>query len=83
MLFEAGQRVRVHEFHYWDTTDNGSDFFAKKPVSGRNWYGGIQKPTLYAGFGHLYLAAQPETAERFVTAMKNYVTVAELISRKC
>ncbi len=72
LLFQKGERVFVHEFHYWDTTENGIDFYAEKPVSGKNWIAGYHTPTLYAGFGHLYLAAEPEATERFVRKMQEY-----------
>ena len=26
-----------HEFHYWDSTDNGGDLTAVKPLTGRSW----------------------------------------------
>ena len=31
MLFRAGERLPVHEFHHWDSTDNGTGFTAAKP----------------------------------------------------
>ena len=27
MLFRAGERLPVHEFHHWDSTDNGRYIF--------------------------------------------------------
>ena len=37
LLFRAGETVPVHEFHYWDSTDNGGDLTAVKPLTGRSW----------------------------------------------
>ncbi len=68
LLFRAGECVPAHEFHYWDSTENGADLLAVKPVSGRRWRCGVTTPTLYAGFPHLYFAGNPQLARRFVDA---------------
>ena len=68
LLFRAGERVPVHEFHYWDTTESGSAFRLEKPLSGRSWQEGYAGKTLYAAFPHLYFAGNPVLAERFVRA---------------
>ena len=65
MLFRAGERVPVHEFHYWDSTQNGSDLRAVKP-DGRKWSCAFATPRLYAGFPHLPLGGETPLAERFV-----------------
>ena len=65
MLFRAGERVPVHEFHYWDSTQNGSDLRAVKP-NGRRWPCAFASPRLYAGFPHLPLGGEAPLAERFV-----------------
>ena len=75
LLFRAGERVPVHEFHYWDATEHGADFSFTKPISGRAWRGGFASPTLYAGFPHLYFAGKPELAARLVAAAENYQTL--------
>lgn len=72
LLFEKGESVPVHEFHYWDSSHNGADFLARKPVTGRSWDCGFGGPTLYAAFPHLYFAGAPQLAERFVRAARNY-----------
>ena len=65
MLFEKGESIPVHEFHYWDCTQNGTAFEMKKPVGNRTWEGSVAGSSLYAGFPHLYFLAQPKLAERF------------------
>ena len=72
LLFEAGAPVPVHEFHYWDSTRNGEDLTASKPLTGRSWTCGFVSDRLYAAFPHLYFAGRPELAERFVRAAKHY-----------
>lgn len=66
MLFKAGEHLPAHEFHYWDSSEPGSDFTAQKPLSTRHWEAGIATETLYAGFPHFHFAAAPELARRFL-----------------
>ena len=68
MLFEKGESIPVHEFHYWDCTQNGTAFEMKKPVGNRTWEGSVAGSSLYAGFPHLYFLAEPKLAERFARA---------------
>ncbi len=65
MLFRAGERVPVHEFHYWDCSENGCDLRSVKP-DGRQWPCAFAAPRLYAGFPHLPLGGEMPLAERFV-----------------
>ena len=73
LLFEKGEQIPVHEFHYWDSTHNGEDFEATKPVTGKSWTCGFAGPSLYAAFPHLYLGGNTQWAERFVKAAAVYV----------
>lgn len=57
LLCEAGGQFPVHEFHYAQAVDNGTDFRAVKP-NGRAWDCGFASDTLYAGFPHLYFRAK-------------------------
>ena len=66
LLFRAGEEVPMHEFHYWDAVDPGSDLLATKPLGGRSYRCAFATDTLYAGFPHLYLAGKPRLAARFV-----------------
>lgn len=72
MLFQKGESVSVHSFHYWDITKTGEAFTATKPISGRSWQCGFANETLYAGFPHLYFAGHEKLAQRFVAAMKKW-----------
>ena len=77
MLLKKGESVPVHEFHYWDSTENGHDLSASKTLSGRTWECGFAGDTMYAGFPHLYMAGHPEMAERFVEACRSYKKQSE------
>jgi cobyrinic acid a,c-diamide synthase len=67
LLFRRGERVPVHEFHYWDCTENGADLGAEKP-DGRQWRCGRVSDVLYAAFPHLHFGGALPLAERFVAA---------------
>lgn len=68
LLLRAGETVPAHEFHYWDSTENGAAFAMQKPVTGRALECGFATPALYAAFPHLYFAGRPQLAARFVRA---------------
>ena len=72
LLLRAGERVPVHEFHHWDSTENGVDLGVEKPLTGRTWRCGFTTDTLYAAFPHLYFAGHPALAQRFVAAARRY-----------
>ncbi|MBO7404701.1 MAG: cobyrinate a,c-diamide synthase, partial [Clostridia bacterium] len=64
LLGPAGTCLPAHEFHYYDSTENGSDFTAVKP-SGRSWTCVVHTESLYAGYPHLFLPASLPSAESF------------------
>ena len=70
MLFAAGEQFPAHEFHHWDSTQNGTALTAAK-ANGRQWACGFANAHLYAGFPHLYWAGTP-LAQRFVAAAERY-----------
>lgn len=70
LLCGAGEQIRAHEFHYFESDCCGGDFSAEKPVSGRGWTCIHASETLFAGFPHLYFPANPEFARRFVRRLK-------------
>lgn len=72
LLFETGEEMPAHEFHYWDSTDPGSAFEAKKPRSSRHWDAGFATESLYAGFPHFHFASKPQAAVRFLAAARRW-----------
>ncbi|MCI8933041.1 MAG: cobyrinate a,c-diamide synthase [Clostridiaceae bacterium] len=72
LLCPAGETVRGHEFHYWESDDCGGDFRAEKPLSSRGWDCVHAGQTLYAGFPHLYFYSNPAFAARFVQAAADW-----------
>ncbi len=72
LLCRAGEQIRAHEFHHWDSTACGEGFHVRKPVSGREWESVFVSDTLYAGYPHLYFYANPRFAQAFVCACERY-----------
>ena len=67
LLFRKGEKIPAHEFHYWDSTENGSDLHVVKP-NGKIWRCGYTSKSLYAAFPHLHLGGELPLAERFAEA---------------
>ena len=74
LLFRKGEKIPIHEFHYWDSSENGNDLLATKPLTGKSWSCGFVSESLYAAFPHLYFAGYPRLAERLVQAAVRYKT---------
>lgn len=68
ILGEAGTSIRGHEFHYFDSTDNGEAFHARKPLAKREWDCIHADRQGAAGFPHLYYYSNPEMIFQFLTA---------------
>ena len=68
-----GSRIRAHEFHYYDSEDNGTDCIAYKPATGRNYPCIHVGENHWYGFPHLYYPSCPEFAERFAEKAKKFL----------
>ena len=68
----AGTNIRGHEFHYYDSSDNGMDCVAQKPVTGRNWPCIHSAPEHWWGYPHLYYPSNPEFVYHFVAQMRKW-----------
>lgn len=69
---KEGEQIRGHEFHYYDTDDNGDVCIMEKPSGKRSWRGYQLKDMTFGGFAHLYYPSCPEMAERFLDACAGY-----------
>ena len=67
LLCSAGETLKAHEFHYWDSTNAGSGFSASK-ADGRAWACCHISASMYAGFPHLYFPSDIRIALRFASA---------------
>ena len=72
LLFRKGESIPVHEFHYYDTDNNGSALCSVKPLTNKSWTCCFADGQLYAGFPHLYLAGSPVMAHRFTEAARRW-----------
>ena len=65
-LLRAGEGIRAHEFHYYESECCGEAMEAVKPVTGRRWRCMHATDTLLAGFPHLYYESDPMLPLRFL-----------------
>ena len=69
---ESGMHMKGHEFHYYDTDNNGVGCVAKKPTGNRSWQCIHKKNGGYMGFPHLYYPSNCEFVFGFIKEMENY-----------
>jgi len=67
-----GERIRGHEFHYYDSTDNGTDATAIRPATGKEYSCVIETEDRFMGFPHLYYPSNPAFAKAFVEKAERY-----------
>lgn len=70
MLGGPGEQIRGHEFHYFDSTNNGTDVRGRKPLTSREWECMQGSARYLAGFPHLYYYSNPTMAFRFLEKCK-------------
>lgn len=71
-FFAAGMRIKGHEFHYWTSSNEGSNFIARKTWRDKQWSTMHAAQNFHAGFPHLYLLSQPSFAESFAQACSEF-----------
>lgn len=70
LILKKGQKLRIHEFHYFDSEQNGEDFSVTKASNKSQYDCGFGTDTLYAGYPHLYFPANEQVVKNFVDAMR-------------
>lgn len=68
-----GESINVHEFHYYDSDNNGSGFEAFKPHSGKRWSCVFATDTLLAGYPHMHFYGNMDFAKRFVQKCNDFI----------
>ena len=68
----SNEKIKAHEFHYYDSTDNGADCIATKPATGRSYDCVISHDNYWLGFPHLYYPSNPHFAESLVRKAYEY-----------
>ena len=74
IMCKKGESIRAHEFHYFDTNNNGDDFIAAKAYGKNGWECEHARDNLFIGFPHLYFYSNIEFAKNFVLAAEKYLT---------
>lgn len=65
-----GEEIKAHEFHYWDSENNGDSFRAVKPSGKRNWLCVHAQKNMIAGFPHFYYYSNLSFIVRFLKKCK-------------
>lgn len=66
-FFSADDRkIRGHEFHYYDSSNNGSDATSVKPGGSKSWEAAHITENHWWGFAHLYYPSNKAFAKAFV-----------------
>lgn len=71
-FLQKGETIRGHEFHYYDSEDNGECAIAKKPVGTKSWECVHAGSDHWWGFAHLSYYSNPKFAEKFAEACRSY-----------
>ena len=71
-FLKKGETIRGHEFHYYDSEDNGECAIAKKPVGTRSWECVHAGSDHWWGFAHLSYYSNPKFAEKFAESCRSY-----------
>ena len=65
-FMEVGKKIKGHEFHYYDSSCNGQDCYAKKPVGDRGWECIHSEKNHFWGFPHLYYPSNISFIAHFI-----------------
>ena len=68
MLCKAEEAINGHEFHYSESSNNGTGFLASKASGKGEWSCVNVSETLYAGYPHIHLWGNPQFAHNFIKA---------------
>ena len=72
LFMKRGNKIRAHEFHYYDSADNGEGCMATKPVTGKQYPCIMAGTNFWWGFPHLYYPSNPAFAIQFVEQVVKY-----------
>lgn len=67
-----GPAIRGHEFHYYDSENNGSDAISIKPTGNRCWVSSFTGEEHWWGFAHLYYPSNPSFPRNFVNKCREF-----------
>lgn len=67
LMCEKRAELKGHEFHYWDSTNPGGGFHARKPLRKTGWDCVVTEGNLWAGYPHIHFYSNIEAAAQFLT----------------
>lgn len=76
-LQHEDMHIRGHEFHYYDSENNGADMVATKPYSKRSWETSHVSDNRCVGFPHLYYASNMEFPKNFIERCIEFQKIKE------
>ena len=68
--FKGLAGMKGHEFHYFDSTDNGEDALLEKTSTGKKYSAMKIDKNRVMGFPHLYYNSSSEFVDEFIRVMK-------------
>lgn len=71
VLLKQNQKIRSHEFHYYDSTNNGDSCYAIKANKSRGWDCIHSNGRIFAGFPHLYLRGYEFMIENLIDYLED------------
>ena len=74
-LMKKNQKIRSHEFHYYDSTNNGEYAHAVKANKSKEWNCINVYENIFAGFPHIYLRGYEFLVENLVEYLERQINV--------
>ena len=74
-LIKKNQKIRSHEFHYYDSTNNGEYAHAVKANKSKEWNCINVYENIFAGFPHIYLRGYEFLVENLVEYLERQINV--------
>ncbi len=72
LLLRKNQRMRGHEFHYFDSTANGNDALATKANGSKSWECIHGDENTFVGFPHIYFGTNRHMLQNLTKACKKF-----------
>ena len=76
-ILKSNETVKAHEFHYWDSSNCGSDVISTRASGDGSWECIHCENNVFAGYPHIFYRSCPDMIRRFLEACINYRTVRE------
>lgn len=64
--------IKAHEFHYYDSSNNGVDYLVRKPFGTIKYQAMHETKQWTIGFPHLYYRSQPAFTDEFIEKCRTY-----------